>query len=143
MNMSELNINHLYILNNIFEDKLNGDRLSSNSNINIEFIKKNIKNWNCEILSEHKNITSEIIKDNPNLPWRWDWISINPNITIDFIKENLDKDWKWRCISSHKNITCEDIRSEEHTSELQSRENLVCRLLLEKKKQNVSRVLST
>src|SRR5690606_41546171 len=28
-----------------------------------------------------------------------------------------------------------DVRSEEHTSELQSRENLVCRLLLEKKKQ--------
>src|SRR5436309_10930544 len=27
-------------------------------------------------------------------------------------------------------------RSEEHTSELQSRENLVCRLLLEKKKNN-------
>src|SRR5690606_40985309 len=27
-----------------------------------------------------------------------------------------------------------DARSEEHTSELQSRENLVCRLLLEKKK---------
>src|SRR5436309_9345969 len=27
-----------------------------------------------------------------------------------------------------------NIRSEEHTSELQSRENLVCRLLLEKKK---------
>src|SRR5690606_40754686 len=26
-----------------------------------------------------------------------------------------------------------DLRSEEHTSELQSRENLVCRLLLEKK----------
>src|SRR5207302_6173361 len=29
-----------------------------------------------------------------------------------------------------------DHRSEEHTSELQSRENLVCRLLLEKKKNN-------
>src|SRR5690606_41449347 len=28
-------------------------------------------------------------------------------------------------------------RSEEHTSELQSRENLVCRLLLEKKKKNL------
>src|SRR5690606_40137256 len=27
------------------------------------------------------------------------------------------------------------VRSEEHTSELQSRENLVCRLLIEKKKQ--------
>src|SRR5690606_40516995 len=29
---------------------------------------------------------------------------------------------------------CSSARSEEHTSELQSRENLVCRLLLEKKK---------
>src|SRR5690606_39370057 len=36
-----------------------------------------------------------------------------------------------------------DSRSEEHTSELQSRENLVCRLLLEKKKspQNARHVL--
>src|SRR5690606_40644745 len=33
-------------------------------------------------------------------------------------------------------------RSEEHTSELQSRENLVCRLLLEKKKQNTTRETS-
>src|SRR2546430_9130715 len=30
------------------------------------------------------------------------------------------------------------LRSEEHTSELQSQSNLVCRLLLEKKKQNMS-----
>src|SRR5690606_40807629 len=36
----------------------------------------------------------------------------------------------------------QELRSEEHTSELQSRENLVCRLLLEKKKkivQNMTR----
>src|SRR6266478_9029125 len=32
-------------------------------------------------------------------------------------------------------------RSEEHTSELQSQSNLVCRLLLEKKKTNVKRPL--
>src|SRR5690606_40125649 len=32
-----------------------------------------------------------------------------------------------------------DLRSEEHTSELQSRENLVCRLLLEKKNRASSR----
>src|SRR3712207_8472177 len=31
-------------------------------------------------------------------------------------------------------------RSEEHTSELQSRQYLVCRLLLEKKKHNIARV---
>src|SRR5690606_41772573 len=40
---------------------------------------------------------------------------------------------------SNKGIAQEqDQRSEEHTSELQSRENLVCRLLLEKKKKNNS-----
>src|SRR5690606_41098818 len=33
-------------------------------------------------------------------------------------------------------------RSEEHTSELQSRENLVCRLLLEKKKKITSMILT-
>src|SRR3712207_7604617 len=34
-----------------------------------------------------------------------------------------------------------EVRSEEHTSELQSRQYLVCRLLLEKKKYNVCRLL--
>src|SRR5690606_40610620 len=34
-------------------------------------------------------------------------------------------------------------RSEEHTSELQSRENLVCRLLLEKKKNNQQKKLKS
>src|ERR1035437_10848951 len=38
-----------------------------------------------------------------------------------------------RCHSKIWDITCR--RSEEHTSELQSRQYLVCRLLLEKKKQ--------
>src|SRR5690606_41946658 len=33
----------------------------------------------------------------------------------------------------HQGVAVSDDRSEEHTSELQSRENLVCRLLLEKK----------
>src|SRR2546430_12745175 len=33
---------------------------------------------------------------------------------------------------------CSMIRSEEHTSELQSQSNLVCRLLLEKKKYNLA-----
>src|SRR2546430_3135520 len=35
------------------------------------------------------------------------------------------------------------VRSEEHTSELQSQSNLVCRLLLEKKKKNNWRLTST
>src|SRR2546430_13550570 len=44
---------------------------------------------------------------------------------------------------SHKNCTevliYGKIRSEEHTSELQSQSNLVCRLLLEKKKARLAR----
>src|SRR5260370_14192736 len=38
------------------------------------------------------------------------------------------------CTSSHRPMSCRCSRSEEHTSELQSHLNLVCRLLLEKKK---------
>src|SRR3712207_8135111 len=47
-------------------------------------------------------------------------------------------DPKWRSLgcreAEHANLTA--ARSEEHTSELQSRQYLVCRLLLEKKKKN-------
>src|SRR5256886_11613718 len=39
-------------------------------------------------------------------------------------------DWNDRCARDHAEL----FRSEEHTSELQSQSNLVCRLLLEKKK---------
>src|SRR5215471_21284248 len=37
--------------------------------------------------------------------------------------------------------TCQSARSEEHTSELQSRRDLVCRLLLEKKKKDKYKIL--
>src|SRR3712207_8325184 len=37
------------------------------------------------------------------------------------------------CVKTKKNVYCSTNRSEEHTSELQSRQYLVCRLLLEKK----------
>src|SRR3712207_7372423 len=35
------------------------------------------------------------------------------------------------------------VRSEEHTSELQSRQYLVCRLLLEKKKKKITKIFTT
>src|SRR5207342_3949529 len=44
--------------------------------------------------------------------------------------------WLRRFSSSCSVRSSTRCRSEEHTSELQSRENLVCRLLLEKKKKN-------
>src|SRR5690606_42158964 len=41
--------------------------------------------------------------------------------------------------NNRRHAVVERVRSEEHTSELQSRENLVCRLLLEKKKKTRDR----
>src|SRR5882724_13332958 len=40
-------------------------------------------------------------------------------------------------------VNSDSARSEEHTSELQSLRHLVCRLLLEKKKKQIYRIIST
>src|SRR2546430_6038375 len=45
-------------------------------------------------------------------------------------------DGLWVKLRFHDGDTLEGVRSEEHTSELQSQSNLVCRLLLEKKKKS-------
>src|SRR5690606_40311151 len=57
-------------------------------------------------------------------------------IRLDYLSKLNDKYEKW--INNYKEgkLLVVDMRSEEHTSELQSRENLVCRLLLEKKNYN-------
>ena len=51
----------------------------------------------------------------------------------------IASDWFWETDAEHRftyfSSRMED-RSEEHTSELQSPDHLVCRLLLEKKKKN-------
>src|SRR5690606_40019673 len=51
-------------------------------------------------------------------------------------RSRLSTKMRFRTVSLVGTVSssCDDVRSEEHTSELQSRENLVCRLLLEKKK---------
>src|SRR3712207_7535493 len=41
-------------------------------------------------------------------------------------------------LRDHEALEADDTRSEEHTSELQSRQYLVCRLLLEKKKKKIT-----
>src|SRR5690606_40682321 len=65
----------------------------------------------------------------------WDYPVVQGNqqaMHFAYLFNWLDKPWatqKWS-----RSIGERYYRSEEHTSELQSRENLVCRLLLEKKK---------
>src|SRR2546421_8375680 len=51
------------------------------------------------------------------------------------LTQTSKRTWRTVFIVSWKNA----VRSEEHTSELQSRSDLVCRLLLEKKKKNKKR----
>src|SRR5436309_8277107 len=67
-------------------------------------------------LAKEKQLTrqrDELARERRKLPW-----------------VRVDKDYRFD--SPRGEVTLAD-RSEEHTSELQSRENLVCRLLLEKK----------
>src|SRR5690606_41025551 len=73
-----------------------------------------------------------------------DTIDISSTITISWGRRFVRSRRKRLRPQVHPNrrwmvwgLTCSTVeatRSEEHTSELQSRENLVCRLLLEKKK---------
>src|SRR5438874_5338576 len=51
--------------------------------------------------------------------------------------------WRASWYTGRKPTLCwrKPFRSEEHTSELQSRRDLVCRLLLEKKKKNIDKEL--
>src|SRR2546428_6552911 len=63
-----------------------------------------------------------------------------PYKVLKFLKHPHIGLFKLCAFASHQKIKI--IRSEEHTSELQSRSDLVCRLLLEKKKNNSSKILS-
>src|SRR2546426_5096586 len=69
--------------------------------------------------------------------WLWNaarasrrWHRIRPRASSARLVPTASEQRRWRAVFGTK-----PLRSEEHTSELQSPCNLVCRLLLEKKKQ--------
>src|SRR2546421_9360825 len=77
------------------------------------------------------------------------WLSLRSSTPVTSRRRHTrsDRDWSsdrksTRLNSSHDQISyavfC--LRSEEHTSELQSRSDLVCRLLLEKKKKSIKNI---
>src|SRR3712207_9458418 len=89
--------------------------------------------------------TLEVFKD------KWDWNELSDNSSLPLTEELLEKfidRWNWKEIISYshdelfencpiefyekykEHIAASVLRSEEHTSELQSRQYLVCRLLL-------------
>src|SRR5260221_7861089 len=68
-----------------------------------------------------------------------------PTPTLETRVPDCPGPWPYRPPSSHRpyrlKATVRGSRSEEHTSELQSHSDLVCRLLLEKKKKTKQRTL--
>src|SRR5690606_41587847 len=69
---------------------------------------------------------------------QWDYDSQNPRHQQLYQIASGDGSVTFKSVHSNKCLSVDwsgiaGTRSEEHTSELQSRENLVCRLLLEKK----------
>src|SRR5260370_29458065 len=54
----------------------------------------------------------------------------------DIVRSHHFRDFLFRQRGQDREAARDPVRSEEHTSELQSHLNLVCRLLLEKKKQS-------
>src|SRR2546427_9557965 len=72
--------------------------------------------------------------------------NVNFAIKISYLRSMLALVPDSGCTSSGSvapgQLSARDIRSEEHTSELQSQSNLVCRLLLEKKKNEETKVNS-
>src|SRR2546429_7261226 len=72
------------------------------------------------------------------------YTSYPDNVIVEFVREahaqGIDIFRIFDSLNSIKNMRVAiDARSEEHTSELQSRLHLVCRLLLEKKNKPVTR----
>src|SRR5690606_41640393 len=62
-----------------------------------------------------------------------DSLGLNGHGVEGVVVEVLDEEGVHAALCERRGILHRAVRSEEHTSELQSRENLVCRLLLEKK----------
>src|SRR3712207_8778350 len=63
------------------------------------------------------------------VPQAGEALAVPPAILLELLRGGSEQ-----CLVDNRRHRHADVRSEEHTSELQSRQYLVCRLLLEKKK---------
>ena len=60
-------------------------------------------------------------------------LSVQMDELWSFVTSKGHEQWVWLALDAETHCSCPLLRSEEHTSELQSHSDLVCRLLLEKK----------
>ncbi len=59
-----------------------------NENMTWEFIKENFDKFLPSLVSSHKLVTFDIVKNNPNLGWMMIGLSENQNVTMDIVKNN-------------------------------------------------------
>ena len=52
----------------------------------------------------------EMIENNLELPWFWEFISFNPNLTIDFIERHKHRKFNWMNISRNYLKNCSTLR---------------------------------
>src|SRR5258708_16764831 len=74
---------------------------------------------------------------------KWEYRIVGSLHTVDQINKLGEEGWEAVTLNASNRVLLrrskKQTRSEEHTSELQSPDHLVCRLLLEKKKKSTSR----
>src|SRR3712207_3292379 len=101
-----------------YQDKIDWDEICIYQELSESFMEKYANKLNWDLISKYQKLSEEFIEKHANKV-NWFWIGKYQKLSEAFIEKYKDKlDWE---------------RSEEHTSELQSRQYLVCRLLLEKK----------
>src|SRR5256886_14220266 len=92
----------------------------------------NVEGWDIEKPTARQYLTApQGVTTVPDIP-NWAWHGYGMRVGFWRMLEALGKRKIRATTSIHANVV--RARSEEHTSELQSQSNLVCRLLLEKKK---------
>src|SRR5690606_40227814 len=113
------------VLDNVSEKavavlKENGIEADVSPTLPLEELCAKIPAYDGMIVRSQTKVTAEVINAAKNMK-----VIGRAGVGVDNIDVNA---------ATRKGIIVMNARSEEHTSELQSRENLVCRLLLEKKK---------
>src|SRR5690606_41463348 len=109
--------------------------VSSLCNLGVRVMPSNARSswWRCGTVGDLHSLPTRRSSDLFE-PWRGKDICTRPVAARAITPPGAC--WPWHSESRAPTPFSKRWRSEEHTSELQSRENLVCRLLLEKKKGN-------
>lgn len=61
------------------------------------------------IMIQRKKSICDLLKSNPDLPWKYEYISTNKTLNIEYVIENLDKDWDWSYICQNEGITVNEL----------------------------------